>query len=110
MTDIADAMVLKKLFSELFLRGLVVVITSNRPPEGKIKKYDDYVEPKFIFNADFFLFCVFYFILYFLFVELYKNGIQRQSFLPFIELLKERCIIINMDIIKDYRKEQGNFF
>jgi predicted ATPase len=36
--------------------------------------------------------------------ELYKNGIQRQSFIPCINLLKTQLVVINLDSSTDYRK------
>ena len=69
--DIADAMILGRLFSALFNRGVVLLTTSNYPPDG-----------------------------------LYPMGLQRQNFLPAIELIKREMKTLHFEGENDYRRMQ----
>lgn len=71
VTDIADAMILGRLFEAMFDEGVVVIATSN-------------VEPQ----------------------NLYKNGLNRKIFLPFIDLLLENVDVFNLDARTDFRLEK----
>jgi len=68
VSDITDAMLLHGLLESLLAEGLIMVITSNQPPD-----------------------------------ELYKNGLQRDRFLPAIELLQQHNHIIQLNGDVDHR-------
>jgi len=71
VTDIADAMILGRLFRRLFENGVVVVATSNVAPD-----------------------------------ELYRDGLNRSLFLPFIALIEECMDVVRLGARADFRLEK----
>jgi cell division protein ZapE len=71
VTDIADAMILGRLFSKLFELGTVVVATSNVAPD-----------------------------------DLYKGGLNRALFLPFIAQIADHMDVLRLDARTDFRLEK----
>lgn len=69
--DVADAMILGRLFEAFFEFGVVIVATSNRAPK-----------------------------------DLYHNGLNRQLFLPFIDLMRGRMDLYQLDGQHDYRLDR----
>ncbi|SDH24795.1 cell division protein ZapE [Roseospirillum parvum] len=66
--DIADAMIVGRLFEQLIACGVVVVTTANRAPD-----------------------------------DLYKDGLQRDRFLPFIKLIKDNLDLLALSGGPDHR-------
>ncbi len=68
VTDVADAMIVGRLFEGMLAEGVTIVATSNRPPD-----------------------------------DLYKDGINRDVFLPFIAIIKDKLDVLHLDSETDHR-------
>jgi cell division protein ZapE len=73
VTNIVDAMILGKLFDQIFKEDIKIIVTSNT----KIS-------------------------------ELYKDGLQRDQFRPFIKIMEDQSIEHELKIEDDYRKSNDN--
>ena len=73
VTNIVDAMILGKLFDQIFKENIKIIVTSNT----KIS-------------------------------ELYKDGLQRDQFMPFIKIMQEQSVEYELKIDDDYRKSNDN--
>ena len=73
VTNIVDAMILGKLFENIFKENIKIILTSNT----RIS-------------------------------ELYKEGLQRDQFQPFIKIMEEKSIEYELVIEDDYRKSKEN--
>lgn len=71
VNNTADAMILSRLFTAMWARGLTVVATSNRAPQ-----------------------------------DLYKDGLNREHFLPFIALIGEKTDVLALNGPTDYRLDR----
>ena len=73
VTNIVDAMILGKLFENIFKENIKILITSNVKIE-----------------------------------DLYKDGLQREQFLPFIQTIKKFCFSHELIVNQDYRKSSSS--